>query len=71
MKPVKRDQVWEVLRGGGEWYEEHVINVVSNRVNLHFRNDHDPAKGDAIMVTVEEMQNAEKFRFVAESGEPA
>jgi hypothetical protein len=59
MKPVKRDQVWEVLRGGGEWCEEHVINVVSNRVNLHFRNDHDPAKGDAIMVAVEEMQNAE------------
>jgi hypothetical protein len=34
-----------------------------------FRND--PAEGDAIMVTIEEMQNAEKFRFVAESGEPA
>lgn len=56
---------------GGEWCEEHVINVVSNRVNLHFRNDHDPAKGHAIMVAVEEMQNAEKFRFGAESGEPA
>ena len=35
MKPVKRDQIWEVLRGGGEWCEAHVINVVSNRVNLH------------------------------------
>jgi hypothetical protein len=45
MKPVKRDQVWEVLRGGGEGCEAHVINVVPNRVNLHFRNDHDPAKG--------------------------
>jgi hypothetical protein len=38
MKPVKRDQIWEVLRGGGEWCEAHVINVVSNRVNLHFGN---------------------------------
>jgi hypothetical protein len=51
--------------------QARVINVVSNRVNLHFGNDHDPAEGDAIMVTIEEMQNAEKFRFVAESGEPA
>jgi hypothetical protein len=71
MKPVKRDQIWEVLRGGGEWCEAHVINVVSNRVNLHFGNDHDPTEGAAIMVTIEEMQNAEKFLFVAESGEPA
>ena len=67
MKPVKRDQVWEVLRGGGEWCEAHVINVVSNHVNLHFRDDYDPAKGDAIMVTVEEMQNARKFRFSAKT----
>ena len=71
MKPVKRDQIWEVVRGGGEWCKARDINAVSNRVNLHFGNDHDPAEGDAIMVTIEEMQNAEKFRFVAESGEPA
>jgi hypothetical protein len=70
MKLIKRDQIWEVRRGGGEWCEAHVVNVVSNRVNLHFRNDNDPTNGDAIMVTVEEMQNAEKFRFIAESGEP-
>jgi hypothetical protein len=28
-------------------------------------------RADAIMVTVEEMQKAVEFRFVAESGEPA
>jgi hypothetical protein len=42
---------------------------VSDRVNL-FLTEHDAVKGNAVMVTLGEMKNSEKFRFVAEGGEP-
>ena len=35
MQKVKRDQLWDVLRGG-EWCRARVVNVLSDRVNLFF-----------------------------------
>jgi hypothetical protein len=35
-----------------------------------FFTEHDAVKGNAVMVTLGEMKNSEKFRFVAEGGEP-
>ena len=67
MQKVKRDQLWDVLRGG-EWCHARVVNVRSDRVNL-FITGHDAVKANAVMVTLGEMKNSEKFRFVAEGGE--
>ena len=67
MQKVKRDQLWDVLRGG-EWCRARVVNVLSDRVNL-FITAHDAVKGNAAMVTLGKMKNSEKFRFVAEGGE--
>jgi hypothetical protein len=39
-------------------------------VNLHFFIDDDPAKGNAAIVTLGEMKNSERFRFVADGAEP-
>ena len=69
MQKVKRDQLWDVLRGGA-WCRARVVNVLSDRVNLHFFTDDDPARGNAVMVTLGEMKNSEKFRFVADGAEP-
>ena len=66
---VKRDQLWDVLRGGA-WCRARVVNLLSDRVNLHFFMERDAAKGNAAMVTLGEMKNFEKFRFVADSAEP-
>ena len=41
-----------------------------DRVNLHFFMDRDPAKGNAAIVTLGEMKNSERFRFVADGAEP-
>jgi hypothetical protein len=68
MQTVKRDQLWDVLRGG-DWCRAHVVNVLSDRVNLEFF-DRDPAKGNAMMVTLGEMEDSAKFRFVADGAEP-
>jgi hypothetical protein len=35
-----------------------------------FFTEHDAVKGNAVMVTLGEMKNSEKFRFVAEGGKP-
>jgi hypothetical protein len=67
MQKVKRDQLWDVLRSG-EWCRARVVNVLSDRVNL-FITGHDAVKANAVMVTLGEMKNSEKFRFVAEGGE--
>jgi hypothetical protein len=32
--------------------------------------DRDPAKGDAAIVTLGEIKNSERFRFVADGAEP-
>jgi hypothetical protein len=69
VQKVKRDQIWEVFRGG-EWCRASVVNVLSDRVNLHFFMEHDAVKGNAAMVTLGEMKNSEKFRFIVEDGEP-
>jgi hypothetical protein len=42
---------------------------LSDRVNLQFF-DEDPAKGNAMMVTLGEMKDSAKFRFVADGAEP-
>jgi hypothetical protein len=68
MQTVKRDQLWDILRSG-EWCRAHVVNVLSDRVNVHF-SDEDPAKGNANMFTLEEMEDSARFRFVAEGAEP-
>jgi hypothetical protein len=68
MQTVKRDQLWDVLRGG-EWCRAHVVNVVSDRVNLQFSNAN-LTRGNAVMVTLAEMKEFAKFRFVADSAEP-
>ena len=49
MQKVKRDQLWDVLRGG-EWCRARVVNVLSDRVNL-FITEHDAVKENAVMVT--------------------
>jgi hypothetical protein len=41
-----------------------------DRVNLHFFMDDDPAEGNAAIVTLGEMKNSERFRFVADGAEP-
>jgi hypothetical protein len=68
MQTVKRDQLWDVFRGG-EWCRAHVLNVLSDRVNLQFF-DRDPVMGNALMVTVGDMKDSARFRFVA-NGPPA
>jgi hypothetical protein len=68
MQKVKRDQLWDVLRGG-KWCRACVVNVLSDRVNLFF-TEHDAVKGNAVMVTLGEMKNSEKFRFGAEGSDP-
>jgi hypothetical protein len=68
MQTVKRDQLWDVIRGG-EWCRAHVLNVISDRVNLQF-SDADPARGNAVMVTLKEMNDSARFRFVADCAEP-
>ena len=60
-------QLWDVLRGG-EWCRARVVNILSDRVNLSI-TEHDAVKANAVMVTLGEMKNSEKFRFVAEGGE--
>jgi hypothetical protein len=52
MQKVKRDQLWDVLRGG-QWCRARVVNVLSDRVNLFF-TEHDAVKGNAVMVTLGE-----------------
>jgi hypothetical protein len=69
VQKVKRDQLWDVLRGGA-WCRARVVNVLSDRVNLHFFMERDAAKGNAAMVMLGEMKNSEKFRFVADGAEP-
>ena len=39
-------------------------------MNVHFFIDDDPAKGNAAIVTLGEMMNSERFRFVADGAEP-
>ena len=68
MQKVKRDQLWDVLRGG-EWCRARVVNVLSDRVNLFF-TEHDAAERNAVMVTLSEMKNCEKFRFIADGADP-
>ena len=68
MQKVKRDQLWDVLRGGAGC-RARVVNVLSDRVNLHFFMERDAAR-NAAMATLGEMKNSEKFRFVADSAEP-
>jgi hypothetical protein len=68
MQKVERDQLWDVFRGG-EWYRARVVNVLSDRVNL-FLTEHDAVKGNAVMVTLGEMKNSEKFRFIADGAGP-
>ena len=70
MQKVERNQLWDVLRDG-EWCRARVVNVLSDRVNLFF-TEHDPEKGSVVMVTLGEMKNTEKFRFIADgTGPPA
>ena len=45
-------------------------STLSDRVNLHFFMERYAAKGNAAMVTLGEMKNSEKFRFVAAGAEP-
>jgi len=68
VQEVKRDQLWDVLRGR-EWCRARVVNVLSDRVNLFF-NEHDAVIGNAVMVTLGEMKNSEKFRFIADGADP-
>jgi hypothetical protein len=68
MQKVERNQLWEVLRGG-EWCRARVVNVLSDRVNLFF-TERDAVKGNAVMVTLGEMKNFEKFRFIADGADP-
>jgi hypothetical protein len=68
MQEVKCDQLWDVLRSG-EWCRARVVNVLSDRVNLFFI-EHDAVKGNAVMVTLGEMKNSEKFRFIADGADP-
>jgi hypothetical protein len=68
MQTVKRDQLWDVFRGG-QWCRAHVINVLSDRANLQFF-DRDPVKGNALMVTVGEMKDSARFRFIADGAGP-
>ncbi len=68
MQKVERNQLWDVLRGG-EWCRARVVNVLSDRVNLFFA-EHDPEKGNVVMVTLGEMKNTEKFRFIADGAGP-
>jgi hypothetical protein len=67
MQKVKRDQLWDVFRGG-QWCRARVVNVLSDRVNLFF-TEHDAAKGNAVMVTLGEMKDSEKFRFIADGAD--
>jgi hypothetical protein len=69
MQPVKCDQLWDVFRGG-EWCRARVINVVTDRANLHFVMEDNAPSGSIATVTLGEMKDSEKFRFVAESAEP-
>jgi hypothetical protein len=68
MQKVERNQLWDVLHGG-EWCRARVVNVLSDRVNLSF-TEHDAVKGNAVMVTLGEMKNTEKFRFIADGADP-
>jgi hypothetical protein len=68
MQEVKRDQLWDVLHGG-EWCPARVVNVLSDRVNL-FLTEHDAEKENALMVTLGEMKNSGKFRFIADGADP-
>ena len=68
MQKVERNQLWEVLRGG-EWCRARVVNVLSDRVNLFF-TERDAVKENAVMVTLGEMKNFEKFRFIADGADP-
>ena len=68
MQKVEPNQLWDVLRDG-EWCRARVINVLSDRVNLLFP-EHDTVKVNAMMVTLGEMKNSEKFRFIAEGAGP-
>jgi hypothetical protein len=60
------------LGGGvGRLPAAHASSACSqDRVNLHFFMDDDPAKGNAAIVTLGEMKNSERFRFVADGAEP-
>jgi hypothetical protein len=68
MQKVEPNQLWDVLRDG-EWCRARVVNVLSDRVNLLFP-EQDTVKGNAVMVTLGEMKNSEKFRFIAEGAGP-
>jgi len=68
MQKVEPNQLWDVLRDG-EWCRARVVNVLSDRVNLLFP-EQDTEKGNAMMVTLGEMKNSEKFRFIAEGADP-
>jgi hypothetical protein len=68
MRKVERNQLWDVLRRG-EWFRARVVNVLSDRVNLFFP-EHDAVKGNAVMVTLGEMKDSEKFRFIADGAGP-
>jgi hypothetical protein len=70
MQTVKRDQIWDVLRVG-EWRRARAINVLPGWVSLQFLVVDNPVQASAAMVALGEMQNAEKFRFVAEGAESA
>ena len=68
MQKVERNQLWDVLRDG-EWCRARVVNVLSDRVNLFF-TEHDAVKRNAATVTLGEMKNSEKFRFIADDADP-
>jgi hypothetical protein len=70
MQTVKRDQIWDVLRVG-EWRRARVLNTLPGWVSLQFLVVDNPVKARAAMVALVDMQNAGKFRFVAEGAEPA
>ena len=68
MQTVKQDQLWDILRGA-EWCLARVINVISDRVNLHLFKDDNSATANTAMVTLGEMKDSAKFRFVADGAE--
>jgi hypothetical protein len=68
MQKVERNQLWHVLRAG-EWCRARVVNVLSDRVNLFF-TEHDAVNRNGVRVTLGEMKNSEKFRFIADGADP-
>jgi hypothetical protein len=66
MQKVKRDQLWDSRRR----VVPRARRQRAIRSREPFFHRADAVKGNAMMVTLGEMKNSEKFRFVAEGGEP-